>query len=570
MKLSVKIAGIFAVVAFALTAVSANAAFTRDLTLGSTGADVIELQTWLEAEGFLTIPAGVSKGYFGGLTQAALAKYQASVAITPAAGYFGPITRAKIAMEGGTPSEPGTPSNGELDGDGDVKDFDLKAEDDADSASDDNHIATIEFEVEDGDVELQKVDLTFENASTSNDVWENIESIMLMVDGDEIASVDASDEDEWSEEEDDIFSISIDVDEMFAEDDKVEIEVVIETSDEVETGDSNEDYEMWAEARFINGEDVIFYEGDAADDASPSDSILFSVDSLTGFEITFDENNDSPDTDESLDLSTDLEETLVIVDAEVEDNQDGTLEDATVELVIDLSGTATATAELDIDELVEELAFFIDGDEIDSDDVSAAAVIAAGATGATVVYAFDLDDMEVEAEDMFEIEVVGSFNELEDDSEFIGATLRVSEITIDGENQEGDDFASQDETTSYAPTFTATAGAIDIDFTENPVAYEEATDNTGTIVFTVRVENNTGSSLTGMGTTSNWTFDVEGYGGVSVASVTDEDGGAADVTLADGEDAEYEITLDFTSVSNEDFSVEIEEVGAENVPVAVT
>ena len=58
---SVKIAGIFAVVAFALTAVSAQAAFSRDLTLGSTGADVIELQTILEEGKYLTIPAGTSK-----------------------------------------------------------------------------------------------------------------------------------------------------------------------------------------------------------------------------------------------------------------------------------------------------------------------------------------------------------------------------------------------------------------------------------------------------------------------------------------------------------------------------
>jgi hypothetical protein len=70
--------------------------FVRNLTLGNSGEDVVNLQTWLEQKGFLIMPAGVSKGYFGGLTRAALAKYQTSVGITPSLGYFGPITRARI------------------------------------------------------------------------------------------------------------------------------------------------------------------------------------------------------------------------------------------------------------------------------------------------------------------------------------------------------------------------------------------------------------------------------------------------------------------------------------------
>ena len=74
MKFSVKIAGIFAVVAFALTVVSANAAFTRDLTVGSTGPDVTELQTVLEQGGYLTMPAGFAKGYCVLVTKEAVQK----------------------------------------------------------------------------------------------------------------------------------------------------------------------------------------------------------------------------------------------------------------------------------------------------------------------------------------------------------------------------------------------------------------------------------------------------------------------------------------------------------------
>jgi len=73
--------------------------FYSNLTMGSTGAEVVSLQSFLEGEGFMTIPAGVSKGYFGPLTRAGLASYQASQGIVPPVGYFGPITRANLAQK---------------------------------------------------------------------------------------------------------------------------------------------------------------------------------------------------------------------------------------------------------------------------------------------------------------------------------------------------------------------------------------------------------------------------------------------------------------------------------------
>ncbi len=72
--------------------------YSRNLTLGSTGSDVAMLQSFLETKGLLTMPLGVSKGYFGGLTKAALAKYQAQENIAPAYGYFGPLTRARVSV----------------------------------------------------------------------------------------------------------------------------------------------------------------------------------------------------------------------------------------------------------------------------------------------------------------------------------------------------------------------------------------------------------------------------------------------------------------------------------------
>jgi LPXTG-site transpeptidase (sortase) family protein len=72
--------------------------FTQSLSLGARGADVVALQTALEQKGFLKMPAGIAKGYFGALTASAVSKYQSSVGLSQI-GVFGPLTRVKLNEE---------------------------------------------------------------------------------------------------------------------------------------------------------------------------------------------------------------------------------------------------------------------------------------------------------------------------------------------------------------------------------------------------------------------------------------------------------------------------------------
>jgi peptidoglycan hydrolase-like protein with peptidoglycan-binding domain len=78
--------------------VSVSAPFIRNLDVKSTGSDVTNLQNFLIQGGYLT--AGNNTGYFGALTQAALARFQKARGISPAVGYFGAVTRAAIAGNG--------------------------------------------------------------------------------------------------------------------------------------------------------------------------------------------------------------------------------------------------------------------------------------------------------------------------------------------------------------------------------------------------------------------------------------------------------------------------------------
>lgn len=81
---------------------SPSVSFSRDLEIGSTGSDVKALQVWLNTHGYVIASSGPGSSgnettKFGGLTRAALAKFQKAVGISPAVGYFGPKTRADIA-----------------------------------------------------------------------------------------------------------------------------------------------------------------------------------------------------------------------------------------------------------------------------------------------------------------------------------------------------------------------------------------------------------------------------------------------------------------------------------------
>ena len=77
--------------------------FSRDLTIGNMGADVLALQEFLNRNGYPVATSGPGSSgnetdYFGSLTQTALARWQAANGISPAQGYYGPTTRAKINL----------------------------------------------------------------------------------------------------------------------------------------------------------------------------------------------------------------------------------------------------------------------------------------------------------------------------------------------------------------------------------------------------------------------------------------------------------------------------------------
>ena len=178
---------------------SASVTFSKDLTLGSSGADVTALQNWLISKG-QTIAAGAT-GYFGAQTKAAVSAWQASAGISPAAGYFGPISRAKANAAGGVVTTPGTTPVTGLAGLGRLTNVSTSSLGDVTSDLKEGGatvaVLGVSADATDGDVAVQRVDttLTIADSGGSANLNKYVKDVSVYLDGKKLATMDAADGD---------------------------------------------------------------------------------------------------------------------------------------------------------------------------------------------------------------------------------------------------------------------------------------------------------------------------------------------------------------------------------------
>lgn len=348
--------------------------YTRDLTLGSTGADVVALQSFLESKGHLVIPTGVSKGYFGALTQSALAKYQAAVGISPAAGYFGPMTRAKVSGDCSTGSTgTGSSNSGTLSGDeASLEDYDSKSTysnediEEGDTAK----VFAAEFSVEDGDVNIERVDVRLESVTETaeDEPWNQIEEIAVYINGDKVADMQVDDEDEWSREdstETPSTSRAYEVrftglDTMIEEGEDVEVELEVTTSGSIDDSDLDQSWKIWIPTegiRAIDGAGIDQYTG------SNSESKNFTIEAADDGDVTVRESDD------------DLDASILVAD---NDEKKGPYEvfrfeidnDDSADVLLNTLVITASTSDSDIDTVISDVMVEIDGEEFSYDTAS--------------------------------------------------------------------------------------------------------------------------------------------------------------------------------------------------------
>lgn len=544
------------------TTTSASVTFARDLTIGSTGADVTALQNWLISKGH-TIAAGAT-GYFGAQTQAALAAYQAANGIAPAAGYFGPITRAKVnagGSTGGTGTGTGSGSNngGDLSGgEADLTDFDFVAEDSSgDEGEEGVEIATAEFDVEDADARVERIELTFDAASSTLEdrPWQYFDTIYVMVDGDEVADIDASDRDEWDETTNDVYVISLTgLDYNVDEGDQASITIVADIASSIDTADQAQSFSVYVDdegIRAVDGDGIQQYVGDNTDDVD--------------FDFGAEDNGDlaikssSEDPDSSILVSDDEDESedysVFIFTIENDGDADSLITDMTFDV---------ATSGGSLSSLVRNATLVVDGDEYDGDIDNNAGTIT-----------FEDMDLEIGADDEFEAELMVSL--AADAAGTLDFTLTGSDVDAEGLDS-GDDTVVDGSASSATHTVALTGIAVEPVSTSESVTTPgdsaSSTYGTFTIKFDVTALEED-AYITDSAATTTITdgigYEIIGsaYAGTASVSVTStaEDNGTRFI-VREGETETFTLTVTLDPTTAGTFGVRLDEVNFNDTNLA--
>ncbi|MES2470804.1 MAG: peptidoglycan-binding domain-containing protein [Patescibacteria group bacterium] len=429
-------------------------AYTRDLTIGSTGADVVALQTFLVARGHLVMPPGVAMGYFGQLTRAALARYQASAGI-PATGYFGPITRANLNSMGGGPvvvipptcptgftctpnnppvavcpvgfvCTPTTNPNPTNDGsEGQLTEIEVSGGTDSsvEEGQEDARVLGIQFEAQDSDITLSRVDVEFDLSGAAGNESDNldryIDSVSLVLDGRVIDTMDIDD----AEDDDEIFSFRFTgLNARINEDATGRLYVTVDAVSSVESDDETTDIVVRIPTdgiRAIDEANITETYVDSTDDLE--DTFRVGERSVGDLNINIDDA-DNDDRTVSIDEDETTEDVTLLAFTLDSEDQTNTVTDLTVDL--DATGA-------DASDIIDTLYLFVDDEEVASESV--------GGTG-DVSVSFDDVDFDVEEDETVDVEIRADIREL-DGNYSNGASIRatIQETGIESEDEEGDD-----------------------------------------------------------------------------------------------------------------------------------
>jgi len=462
------------------TATPAAYTFTRNLTIGSTGADVTALQTMLGVT-----PA---TGYFGAITKAAVMAYQTSKGIAPAAGYVGPLTRAALnaavvvvpPVTPVTPVTPGTTSSVLEGTDGTISDVSsistLSNEEVGDGQ---NNVKVLGLDVEaskDGDIALKSVKVKFTStggAGESTKVSDYMDSVSVYMGSDKIGSADIAD---FNKDSSGVYSKTISLtDAVIKADATAKIYLAVDAVSNLDSTDlAGADFNVQVvNIRYVDGGGVTTTDTDTGDIDSNVVAVNF-VDFATSADTAIKASLDSTSPDSAVvivDDNGDTTDGVVLLKGKlkVEGDSDIWLDELPV--------TFTSVGH-DIDVITGNVTLTIDGEEYSES-------VAASATTTSVVV-FDNLDLTISAGDTVNFTVTADIASTENDVITNGDTLlaSVNSTNMDNlvaEDEEGDQVATNvtsgtaigeaqsfyDEgikvTLSGTPTITKTSGTINGD-----------------------------------------------------------------------------------------------------------
>lgn len=475
------------------------------LTMGSQGADVTALQNLLISMG-QSIPAGAT-GYFGAQTQSALAAWQAANGVSPAAGYYGPITKAAMDAkcvpatddeddEGEDDSETGSD---ELQGEGVLETFEVRdAEDEVQEGAEDEVVMELTLEAVDGDIEVNRMNFFLADATDAGadaneeaDPWDVFEEVSLWVDGEKIADFDASDEDNYLDEDFGEFRFS-NIGLVLPEDEEVEVLVAVTVNSSVDGSDDTvNDVADWE----LTTGDVRYFDADgvATDEdgvEEQGDSEVFAiVEEGQDDDAEIESNTSSPDAT-TLKVEEDTAEsdeyTVHIFDISVdEDSSDLELNDAFADVLI----TNPNVADIAGSDVIADIMMTIDGETVTGEAVNDADFDSLINATNSVQFRFEFDGITLEADTDYEVEIAVAFEGQDDGDGYENGVEISTSVTGSAWEVEGlaDDNVLTNSDTSETHTL-ATVVPVISDVTSETDRNEAGTAGTISFEFTVEAD----------------------------------------------------------------------------------
>lgn len=426
--------------------------WTRTLTQGATGADVMKLQQFLNASEDTRVAAtgvgsaGMETEYFGPATAAAVSKMQVkyrSDILSPAGlvnptGTFGPATMAKANAlcasapttgEGtgtgtGSEEEEDDTTTSDLSGEADLDNFDIEDGDDTEieEGQEDAPVADFKIEFTDGDAMITRLDVKLDTDAT-DDIWEILDTVTLWVDGDMIAEVDASDEDNYQSDDMTLRISGLDI--VAMEDDEITVTLGVSVQDNLDDTDQTVTVDVTG-MRFVDGDDVTTTLNDSEVGAS---SNTFDIGVAGGDdELLVKTSSEDPEST-TLELEDDAKSDWTTIFAYVLDTDDSTNDITVNDIQINIFTTEDGTTATSSSLLVDDVQLVIDGETYDD------------STAITGGYTFDTDgDLVIDAGEEVTVEFQVKFKALAATLE--GATIQASTTADTGYDAEGaDDLA---------------------------------------------------------------------------------------------------------------------------------
>jgi len=455
--------------------------FTRSLGQGSTGADVMNLQKFLNMSADTQVAAsgagsaGMETSYYGPATAAAVSKFQTKYSadilvpsgLTSPTGYFGPSSMAKAnamckagGSTGGNTGGNGGNTGGLEGGAGDLAEADWISSlnnEEVGEGDEDVEVAGLEIEADGSDIEITAVALNFDYADTgaSNDFDDYAEEVSIWLDGEEYARVDVSDldDDDWSD------NLSLEGGAIIREGDTGELVIAVTGVSNIDGSDIGEKWNVAIESvRYRDAQGATVTDsttgdigGGDDDTTTDSDEREFTFEDFataSDLEFSVSKGDDEINDARSIEVSSTTDTTGVEIlsfEIALEGNSDVVVDAIPVDF-------ATSTGDL-LADLISVAELVVDGEVVGSESVSTS-------HNDDGIVLFDNLDWEISAGDTVEVIVRVDMKELNNGTFGAGATLAAAVNPDDSgwdiEDEEGDDVAAGDKTgsaTSEAHSF---------------------------------------------------------------------------------------------------------------------